>query len=91
MLCGMEVLKCHVQMWLENSLNIFYDDNVQEKTEQTNRENVNESSIDDHNRNTNDMMRIPDITTEELQTAISKLKEGKSADSNGIRAEDIKA
>ena len=73
-LCGMEVLKCHVQMWLENSLKIFYDDIVQEKTEQTNRENVNESSIDDHNRNTNDMMRIPDITTEELQTAISKLK-----------------
>ena len=27
-----------------------------------------------HNRNTNEMMRIPEITTEELQTAINKLK-----------------
>ena len=44
-----------------------------------------------HNRNTNEMMRIPEITTEELQTAINKLIKGKSADSNGIRAEDIKA
>ena len=37
------------------------------------------------------MKRIPEITTEELQTAINRLKKGKSADSNGIRAEDIKA
>ena len=35
--------------------------------------------------------RIPEITTEELQNAICKLKNGKSPDSNGIRAEDIKA
>ena len=35
--------------------------------------------------------RIPEITTEELQSAISKLKNGKSPDINGIRAEDIKA
>ena len=69
----------------------LYDDNEQEKTEQENGENENESSIDVHNRNTNEMMRIPEITTEELQTAINKLKKGKSADSNGIRAEDIKA
>ena len=41
-------------------------------------ENENESSIDEHNRNTNEMMRIPQITTEELQTSINKLK--KSAD-----------
>ena len=38
-----------------------------------------------------DDRRVPEITTEELQNAISKLKEGKSPDSNGIRAEDIKA
>ena len=37
-----------------------------------------------------DDKRIPEITTEE-QSAISKLKTGKSPDSNGIRAEDIKA
>ena len=35
--------------------------------------------------------RIPEITTEELQDAISKLKKNKTPDSNGIRAEDIKA
>ena len=35
--------------------------------------------------------RTPEITTEELQSAISKLEAGKSPDSNGIRAEDIKA
>ena len=38
-----------------------------------------------------DDRRIPEITTEELQSAISKLKTGKSPDSNGIRDEDIKA
>ena len=38
-----------------------------------------------------DDKRIPEITTEELHSAISKLKTGKSPDSNGIRAEDIKA
>ena len=38
-----------------------------------------------------DDRRIPEITTEELRNAISKLKKGKSPDSNGIRAEDIKA
>ena len=37
------------------------------------------------------MTRIPGFTTEELRTAINKLKKGKSPDSNGIRAEDIKA
>ena len=38
-----------------------------------------------------DDKRIPEITTEELQSAISKLKTGKSPDGNGIRAENIKA
>ena len=41
--------------------------------------------------NTEERTRIPEITTEELQTAIDKLKKGKSPDSNGIRAEDITA
>ena len=39
-----------------------------------------------HSSNTNVMMRIPEITTEELQTAINKLEKGKSPDSNGIKA-----
>ena len=46
---------------------------------------------DDLVHETSDDRRIPEITTEELQSAISKLKTGKSPDSNGIRAEDIKA
>ena len=37
------------------------------------------------------MMRILEIGTEELQTAIHKLKKGKSPHNNRIRAEDIKA
>ena len=46
---------------------------------------------DDFEHEMSDDRRIPEITTEELQSAISKLKTGKSPDSNGIRAEDIKA
>ena len=46
---------------------------------------------DDFEHETSDDRRIPEITTEELQSAISKLKTGKSPDSNGIRAEDITA
>ena len=48
-------------------------------------------SIDVHNNNTNEMTRIPEITTEELRTAINKLKKRQIPDSNGIKAEDIKA
>ena len=36
------------------------------------------------------MHHIPEITTEELQNAINKLKKGKSPDNKGIRAEEIK-
>ena len=46
---------------------------------------------DDSEYETSDDRRIPEITTEELQSAIGKLKKGKSPDSNGIRAEDIKS
>ena len=71
---------------------IFYDDNEQDESEQEIGENENESSIDVHNNGTDEMTRIPEITTEELQTAVNKLiKKGKSPNSNGIRAEDIKA
>ena len=50
-----------------------------------------DSEKDDSEHEMSDDKRIPEITTEELQSAISKLKTGKSPDSNGIRAEDIKA
>ena len=69
--------------------NVFGKENVE--TEQEFGENGNESSIDVHSSNTNVKVRIPEITTEELRTAINKLKKSKSPDSNGIRAEDIKA
>ena len=46
---------------------------------------------DDFEHEMSDDRRILEITTEELQSAISKLKKGKSPDRNGIRAEDIKA
>ena len=51
----------------------------------------NNSNTDVHNNNTEETAGIPEITTEELQTAINKLKKGKSPDSKGIRAEDFKA
>ena len=54
----------------------LYDDNEQEETEQDIGEYENESSIDVHDNNTNEMTRIGEITTEELRTAINKLKKG---------------
>ena len=66
------------------------DDKEEEKQEFG--ENENESSFDVHSSNTNVTASIPEITTEELRTAINKLKKkGKLPDSNKIRAEDIKA
>ena len=62
----------------------LYDDNEQD-------EYGNESNIDVHISDTEEMTRIPQITSEELQDAIRKLKKGKSPDSDRIRAEDIKA
>ena len=50
-----------------------------------------DSEKDDSEHEMSGDKRIPEITTEELQSAISKLKTGKSPDSNGIRAEVIKA
>ena len=49
------------------------------------------SRTDVHTNSTDEMTRIPEITTEELRTAINKLKKGEFPDSNGIRAEDFKA
>ena len=70
-------------MSLVNSNKKLYDDNEQD-------DYGNESNIDVHISDTEEMTRIPDITSEELQDAIRKLKKGKSPDSDGIRekAED---
>ena len=69
---------------LVNSTKNFYGDNEQD-------EYGNESNIDVHTSDTEETTRIPEITSEELQDAIRKLEKGKSPDSDGIRAEDIKA
>ena len=61
-------------MSLVNSTKKITNDNEPEETEQEICENDNERSIDVHSSNTNEMMRIPEITTEELQTAINKLE-----------------
>ena len=47
--------------------------------------------MDVHISDTEEMTRIPDITSEELQDAIRKVKKNKSPDSDGIRAEGITA
>ena len=62
-----------------------------EETDLEHEENETESSIDEQSTDTSEMKGIPEITIEELQTAIKKLRKDKSADSNGIRAEGIKA
>ena len=49
-----------------------------------------DSGKENSEHETKDDRRIPEITSEELQRAISNLKAGKSPDGNGIRAEDIK-
>ena len=60
-------------MSVVNSTKIF-DDNEQDEYEREIRENGHESSIYVHNNNTDEMTRIPEITTEELQAAINKHK-----------------
>ena len=69
----------------------LYEDKEEDESEQELGEDENNSSTDVHNNNTEETARIPEITTEELQTAINKLTKGKSPDSKGIRAEDIEA
>ena len=69
----------------------LYEDKEKDESEQELGEDENNSSTDVHNNNTEETARIPEITTEELQTAINKLKKGESPGRKGIRAEDIKA
>ena len=69
----------------------LYEDNEKDDSEHEVNDDDNYSNTDVHNNDTEETAGIPEITIEELQTAINKLKKGKSPDSNGIRAEDIKA
>ena len=62
----------------------IYDDNEQD-------EYGNESNTDVQISDIEEMTRIPEITSKELQDAIRKLKKSESPDSDGIRAEDINA
>ena len=68
---------------LVNSTKKLYEDREKDESEQELGEYENNSSTDVHNNNTEETARIPEITTEELQTAINKLKKGKSPDSKG--------
>ena len=68
-----------------------YEDKEKDDSEHELGDDDNYSSTDVHNNNTEETAGIPEITTEELRTAINKLKKGKSPDSKGIRAEDVKA
>ena len=45
---------------------------------------------DEENNDKEGKEEIPEITEEEVQTAINKLKKGKASDNYGFRAEDVK-
>ena len=64
---------------------------MENSTKKADDSEQDEAGTDVHYNNTDEMTRIPEITTEELQTSINKLKKGKSPDSNGIRVEDFEA
>ena len=68
----------------------LHEDTEKDESQQELGEDENKSSTDVHNNNTEETTRIPEITTEDLQTAINKLRKGNSPDNKGIRAEDIK-
>ena len=80
-----------LQVSLVNFTKKLYKDNDPDESGQEFGGDENKSCIDVQYKNTEERTRIPEITTEELQTAIDKLTKGKSPDSNGIRAEDIKS
>ena len=69
----------------------LYEDKERDDFEHELDDDDNYSNTDVHNNNTEETAGIPEITTEELQSAINKLKKGKSPDCNGIRSEDVKA
>ena len=61
-------------MSLVNSTKKQNDDNKYEETELEHEENETESSIDEQSKDTSEMKGIPEITIEEVQTAINRLK-----------------
>ena len=69
----------------------LHEDKEKDDSEHEVNDDDNYSNTDVHNNDTEETAGIPEITTEELQTAINKLTKGKSPDSKGIRAEDVKA
>ena len=68
----------------------LYEDHEKDDSEHEVNDDGNYSNTDAHNNDTEETAGIPDISTEEWQTAINKLKKGKSRDNKGIRADDIK-
>ena len=69
----------------------LYEDNEKDDSEHEVNDDDNYSNTDVHNNDTEETAGIPEITTEELQNAMNKLKKGKFPDRTGIRAEDVKA
>ena len=66
----------------------LYEDKERDDFEHEVNDDDNYSNTDVHNNDTEETAGIPEITTEELQTAINKLRKGKSPDSKGIRADE---
>ena len=66
----------------------LYEDNEKDDSEHEVNDGGNYSNTDVHD--TEETAGIPEITTEELQTAINKLKKRQIPGNKGIRAEDIK-
>ena len=67
------------------------DDDKFDETEMESDKNETENNMEDQGTDVTETKEFPEITTEELQAAIYRLKKCKSADSNGIRVEDITA
>ena len=57
-----------------NSTQNLHDDEKYDETELEHEENETENSIDEQGNDTREMKGIPEVTSEELQTAITRLK-----------------
>ena len=74
-------------MSLENSSKKLFVDYKYDATELEHEENETENSIDDQGNDTREMKEIPEITSEELQTAINRLKKKKENQQTAMESE----
>ena len=68
----------------------LYEDNEKDDSEHELGDDDNYSSTDAHNNNTEETAGIPETTTEELQTAINKLRKGKSPTTKEFEPKTLK-